>query len=323
MPSPEEALDNLRQFCSVLASTNEKLLGTVDALGAHSGAYGDLDHAAQDGIGGLNDDLTADLQQLRQAGDEATAEVGLLADGARATADTQLGQEDADVDGAENEFNQRLDTDGTDLDTAFTTLGDTGFDALAGTMADAGANVNEADQENAQAFADLGTEAADLEVRVSDAEGAASQTLDDVGESLKGDEAGQLEGEAAEAIDGWVTQVPGELASEGSTIAEALEGLYQDWASGLETEGDELMQAMTDFGNDAATRIEQDSATPLQEAADKTTATTFTDLEGDLGQTEGVMTTGLELALTAPPIVADLIIVKHVIDQIEKLLEAL
>jgi hypothetical protein len=35
------------------------------------------------------------------------------------------------------------------------------------------------------------------------------------------------------------------------------------------------------------------------------------------------MTTGLELALTAPPIVADLIIVKHVIDQIEKLLEAL
>jgi hypothetical protein len=323
MASPEEALNNLRQFCAVLASTNEKLEGTVDALGSHSDAYGDLDHTAQDEIGGLGDDLVTHAQQVRQAGDDAVAEVGHVTDSARATADTRLGQEDADLDGAENEFDQRLDADGSDLDAALAALNDTGFDPLAGIMADAGVGVQETGQENAQSSGWLVALAADMERRAADLEGDTSRDLDEVGEKLKGDETGQLESGAAEAIDAWTTQIPGEVTSEGSTIAEALEQLYQDWASSLETAGDELMQALTDFGNDSATRLEDDGGTPLQEAVDHTTGTEMAALDVDLEQTKGVLATGLELGLTVPPVVADLVIVKNVIDQIQKLLEAL
>lgn len=318
----DEGVQDLGQFCSVMAATSERLKEDTSTLEQHGDDVDRLDGNLEDGFGALADELEGFLDGLGDAEDAAVAEVGTLAEGAESHADrlTALEQE---IEASEDAFEERVESHGGALDGSFSELTQDGFEALSTTTDEIAENVRSSAGEGEEAFAGLEGDLESHRQDVEAARGEGVQALTQAAESLSGDATPGLSSDAEACAAGWSDELP-ETAKAGSTeIGDPAVSVYEGFGEESVADGDDLIDSLSSLAQEAADLIRTEAATEIEDASALVTDQSMGSLAGEQDEARGVLNVGGEMAAALPPLVDDLEIARTVVAEVDGVLAAL
>lgn len=254
----DEGLQNLQNFCSLLANVNTQLTSLSEAFDAFAAHVGTLEDAAEERWNHLQEDLRA-LAHLADSGaDEIAGEIATLSEAAHDLSASRLSAAEHDLERAENGLRDHLHEARDTLRQHFDSVEDRGY-ATAKTQVDASADAIEHvhsgfDQhvtDAAHGFETIQGHITSAETELSHAVSEADAAIDAAEGKIHAAAAKVAEGDAevqhaaADEV-GQVTPHYDELASHAATAAEALHevvsGLSQDVIHTLSSDLKEIVE---------------------------------------------------------------------------------
>jgi len=310
----DEGLQNLQNFCNLLANVNTRLTSLAEAFDAFATHVDSLEDAAEERWNHLQEDLRGLIHAADAGADEAAAEVTTLSDAAHDLSASRLSAAEHDLERAENGLREHLHEAANALRQHFGTLEDRGY-ATAKTQVDASAaavdhvehafdqHVTDATHGFETVQAHITSADTELDHAVSEAtaaiDAAESKIHAAAAKAAEGDDAVQQS--AAEQA-GQVTPHYEELGSHAATAAEALHEIVSGHAQ-------EAIQYLGDHVKDVVEQgVQVGAVEPCKQ------------WEGELDALDGVFKEGETHTRELPRLVDDLEISKRKVVELEETL---
>jgi uncharacterized phage infection (PIP) family protein YhgE len=314
----DDGVQNLSQFCALLAQTNDMLQANAQGFDQLSEQYQELEQSAEEHIGGLGDQCQEIATETAESADEATGELDNLAEAAQQAHQAELAEVEQGAEVLEQELTDRLQKDQEEIGQHAETLNRDGFDALEATLTTVMEGLDGAQSEAEEAFGNLIAALDSEEQQFKD--NVAEQALEDAAEAVKA-EMEALDGVAEEAAEGWLDAIPNEVVSECVGIVGPLQGTYDGFRQAAEDEGRELIETVSTLGDEAARLIGVEFASDLEQAWDRTLTPAFGDWEDGLGELKTALDEGEQAALVLDPLVDELLVAKETVREIDRTID--
>jgi hypothetical protein len=317
----DEGVENLERFSTLLAETTANLGARASLLEEHGAGLEKLDDEARARMGRVNDRLEAALDRLDDRQQEAVEETEDLAGAAEKLTPDVLGDAAARLHVAEDGCARRLDSARSRLETEMLDLSRSGFAALADALDQIEAGLRRAGEGAGDGLQALEETLAELEVRAGGVRADGVRVLDAVQQEL-GREQQTLEASAAEALTRWA-DASNEIEEDGAAVADAVEALYGAWRDELLSEAQRMMDAVAELMQQGAAFVLEDTGRPLGQQVEGVAEGALQPLAGDVERLCPILAEGEQQADTASSLVEDLLVVRQVIAEVDRLLAAL
>lgn len=266
MATPDDSVENLERFISVLTVTIEEVHEHSSTIEDHADTIEDLDSDTESALEDLSTALADFEDDLTGAEQDALEQVQALRQEARDGTDQRLTRAESEVERAESDFESVLEDGRSRIEEAHSELTSDGFSGLEATMQNVESALAEDQQQAVASFDGLDAGVAELETRTTgaytDTTGEFDQTNAEVANQQTAIETDA--GDGITALDGVGDDIDGFCRAE----AAALVGLYDGWGGEVDTEAQELMDeaatALIEASVAVDTLIQDDLTDPVQ-----------------------------------------------------------
>jgi chromosome segregation ATPase len=319
MASIDESVQNLEAFIGVLTQTTSELHDHTAEIETSQSELDRLADGADEGIGGLADALEEGLEEVGDEADRAQAALAGVESKAQEIAQGRLGELAGSVNEAAERGEERASSTRERVDEGFEELKADGLAAFVTVLNELGGDAEEARGEAEQQFSDLGEAIEQATGTLSQAQENASEALDEAASAI-GQEAEQVASAGQQAVATWTAEREG-LETEAAAVEGALSEAYAEWAQNVQDGGQSAVSAVSAALTEAAEAISGESADLLNDALQAAVDDSLPKLSDEAGQVLGAVEPGEPLAQALAPMVAELVTVQAVVDQIAQLLQ--
>jgi hypothetical protein len=323
MATLDNSIENLQQFCALLADTNTQIVETTSRLESHGNEVARLADDVEEKFEGLQSELAEFQGELEKAEQDADEQMERLAESAEQGDQTHLSSSEDDLEGWEDEFESKTEADRGDLDNAFQALEDDGFDDLREGLEAVVSELKQAGTDAEQAFQDLRDAVQGFEQEIDAAENSATQALGDAADALVSEEAGGFKSDVEPYTTSWADTLPEQVETGADGVAEELRAAYDSWGSDAESAGDDLIQSVSTLAQDTAQAIVEELGGELEQAAERALDESMGELATELQAAEATLDAGVEITEDLGPLAGDLAIAHRVIGEIDQALSTL
>lgn len=314
----DDGVQNLSQFCSLLAQTSDLLQANASGFDQLSEQFQELEHSAEEHIGGLGDRCQGIGTETDQTADEAAGDLDDLAETAQQAEQSELAEVEQGTEALEQKLTERLEKDQEEINQHLDTLNRNGFDALDASL---NAALEAFDGAQGDAEASLGSLIAALDSQKQQfAENAAEQSLEDAGGAVKA-EMETLDGVAEAAADAWLDAIPNEVVSECVGIVGPLQDTYDGFRQAAEDDGQELIETVSTLAEEAARLVGVEFASDLEKAWDGTVTPALGEWGDGLGELKTALDDGEQTADALAPLVDELLVAKETVREIDRTID--
>jgi chromosome segregation ATPase len=318
----DEGVSNLERFIEGLRQASAQLGEATSALESASGDLERLEGEAQDAIGGATGDIEDAADTLEQALDDAREAVEAIADAAEDAAGSRLPDAQDEIDESAGDCEEEIAEGRAALDEGFARLGESGFGGYQGALEEATAAAGQADDSNREAFDGL-EQATELQRgRLDDASSEATETLAEAASELDGTDE-ELQAAFAAVTSEWRESIDEQLREGCTETGESIASAYGSWAEEVLSTAESLAEQLEDVVGGAAEFVGAESGLALGEARESHVDEPASDLLGRLDDTQQTLEAGQALASALDGMVPELQKSLNVIDQVDRLLNAL
>ena len=196
----DQAVQNLERFIGLVVNATSAVGQVEDHVAENGRLFGELEHDAEEGGGGLNDRLEELATTLESEESETVTAIGeVTAAGNDAT--QGAGEVETKVEQAASDLEQVADAVETQLEQANTQLANEGFEPLDQALDEAQTELESQAQETEQALTELATEIGTFETETEAAWNEAEAELDSSTTAMAQEET-EIEAEAQEGVQG-------------------------------------------------------------------------------------------------------------------------
>lgn len=314
----DDGVQNLSQFCNLLAQTNESLHAHAEGFDALSGQLQELEDSAEEHIGGLGDQLQDFATETDQGAEEAVGDLEELAEAAQQADQSELDEIEQDTDSLEQKLTERLDRDREEIDQHAETLNQDGFDVLDAGLSTALETMGRAEADADEAFGNLITALGSQQQQI--VENAAEQSLQEAA-AVVTSEMEALDGAAEEATHAWLDEMPSEVVSECAGVVEPLQSTYDGFRQSAEDDGQDLIDTVSTLAEETARLLGVELTSDLEQAWEGTLTPALGEWEDGLGDLETTLGDGEETVQDLDPLVDELVIARDTVAEIDRVLD--
>jgi flagellar biosynthesis chaperone FliJ len=319
---PDDSVENLQRFISVLTSTIEEVHEHGSTIEDHSDAIEDLDSDTQGALEDLASALSDFEDDLVGSEHDALEQVQALRQEARDGSDQRLERIGSEIERAQGDFDAVAEDGGSRLEEAHSELTSDGFGGLETTMESVESALAEDRQQAEGAFDQLDGAVAEFETRATgaytDTTGEMDQTVGEVANQQSAIETDG--GDGVTALDGAGDDIDAFCRAK----AVELIGLYDGWGPEIQAEATELTDEVSTLLIEASVAVDTLIQDELTEPVETVLNDAFTPYLSELDELQAFIedargpATG-ELAV----LVDDLEKALAVVETIAELLKAL
>lgn len=314
----DDGVQNLSQFCALLAQTNDMLQANAQGFDQLAEQYQELEQSAEEHIGGLGDQCQEIATETAESADEATGDLDNLAEAAQQAHQAELAEVEQGAEALEQELTDRLQKDQEEISQHAETLNRDGFNALEATLSTVMEALDGAQSDAEEAFGNLIAALDSEEQQFKD--NVAEQALEDAAGAVKA-EMEALDGVAEEAAEGWLDAIPNEVVSECVGVVGPLQNTYDGFRQAAEDEGRELIETVSTLGDEAARLIGVEFASDLEQAWDGTLTPALGEWGDGLAEIKTSLDEGEQAALVLDPLVDELLVAKETVREIDRTID--
>jgi hypothetical protein len=313
----------LDEFCALLTQTNDRLIADHSTMENLEQAIEQFEPSIDKTLGALGDAVADFQRRLGEAERSAAEEVEGLAEDARELDSGRLPAVGDQVEAAEDALEGRLQAEGAALDQAFAELASQGFASL-----DAGLEALQAAGtalagELEQDFTALTQALQAGGQRIDQAEAETVAELSQAADTFTAEDQAGLDAAAAECLAGWGTELPAALEAQTAEFGQEFVRVYDEFESGAEAGGEGLKAAVAALFQETADYTRGEAGARLEEALDLAVDQALPALAQELGGLLVVLGGCEETGAALDPMVTDLEIAGRVMEQIDRLLQAM
>jgi uncharacterized phage infection (PIP) family protein YhgE len=318
----DEGVGNLQRFIEGVQKTSDELGEAASTLESTASDFERLEGDAEESIGGLNGDLEEGIDQLDRAFEEAREAIDGVADAAEDIADSRLSDARESLDEAGGDCEAELSEGRAGLEEGFARLSESGYDAYATALEEAEAELGQLDDSDRDAFDGLEESASDMRGRVSEASSDTVNAVDEAEGEVK-TATSNLETAFDAVTSEWKDSIDNQLQEGCEDTGAALAAEYEAWGEEAGDVAESLVEQVAEVIAEAAEFVGADSAEAMTEAAENGIAEPGADLLERLAETQETLDAGEQLATRLEEMVPDLQTCLNVMDEIDRLLNAL
>lgn len=284
---PDDSVQNLERFISVLTSTIEEVHEHASTIEDHADTIEDLDSDTETALEDLASALSDFEDDLVGSEHDALEQIQTLRQEARDGADQRLAQAEGEVERAGSDFDSVLEDGRARIEEAHSELTSDGFGQLETTMETVESGLAEDRQQAEGAFDQLDGAVAEFETRATgaytDTTGEFDQTVGEIAnqqsalETDAGDGVAALDG-VGDDIDGFCRARAVELIS-----------LYDGWGTEVGTQAQELMDEVATLLIEASVFVDTLIQDELTEPVESVQNDTFVPYLNELGELQSVL----------------------------------
>ena len=316
----DQAVQNLERFIGLVVNATSAVGQVEDHVAENGRLFGELEHDAEEGGGGLNDRLEELATTLESEESETVTAIGeVTAAGNDAT--QGAGEVETKVEQAASDLEQVADAVETQLEQANTQLANEGFEPLDQALDEAQTELESQAQETEQALTELATEIGTFETETEAAWNEAEAELDSSTTAMAQEET-EIEAEAQEGVQGFDAAADALEAACQSLVTE-VDQIYDALDAGVAAQGQAWEQAVDAAAQEAVTFVSDAHQQRVESSA------TMVDDEalGPLNQEYEALAALIDDAATPlndlEPLSAELVRAQSVVGQIDALMNAL
>lgn len=321
MAELDDGVHNLERFIAVLTDTTAKVQEVNETLESRGQAFDDLEDQAADKLGAFTDEIEDFQEQLEASHGEALEDIRGLTEAVREAGDSRLTGVQADIEQAESNFEEKAESARQDLNSAQSSLIDTGFRGFVSAL-DAAQHELESDRQQADQSFDT------LDAGVKAAGDDVESALDEAAEKLEAgtgelrDQVAELTDQAGGSTEGFdhsLSEAESEYASQETALLE----LYQAMAEAVTGETQELAESAEGVVREIVEFLSAATADQLEEPAELVLTDPLPALDAALTAMEGVVEDAGNLIAALSPLVDDLVTAVGITGKIDEMLNAM
>lgn len=265
--TPDDSVENLQRFISVLTATIEEVHEHASAIEDHSDTIEDLDSDTQGALEDLTSALSDFEDDLVDGERDALEQIQALRQEARDGAEQRLERTGNEIERAQGDYDDVMEDGRSRIEEAHSELTSDGFGRLETTMESVESALAEDRQQAEGAFDQLDGAVAEFETRATgaytDTTGEIDQTIGEVANQQSAIETDG--GDGVKALDA----VGDDIDAFCRAKAAELVGLYDGWLPGIQAEATELIDEVSTLLIEASVAVDtliQDELTEPAEA---------------------------------------------------------
>jgi hypothetical protein len=308
----DEGLQNLQNFCGLLANVNTRLTSLAEAFDAFATHVGALEDAAEERWNHLQEDLKALIHTADTGADEVVAEMTTLSEAAHDLSATRLSAAEHELERAENSLRDHLHEAVSALRQHLGSLEERGYNA-AKTQVDASTSaIDHVEHAFDQHVTDASHGFETIQGHVTSAESELNHALSDADAAIDTAE-GKIHAAAAKAAEGDDTVHQAAAQEEGQVNPH-----YDDLASHAATAAEALHELVSGLAQDTIQYLTGHLKTLVEESVQTGVVQPCEHWESALDALDDVFKEGETQTKELPRLVEDLEISKRKVVELEE-----
>jgi uncharacterized phage infection (PIP) family protein YhgE len=321
-PTFDAGVENLERFIAAISRATAEVQQSAEVLQQHADALEEMAHTVEETVGGLATDVENLRDEVEDGYDEAKDDVEGLGRSAHDAAEGRLSSAEESLERGGAAFGERISGERADWDKDSQELSDQGFRALDSELETLKQETQASQQETEAAFEALEGALQTLQGEADTLRSETASRMEAFQHSLEDATVAEIHNEASEAMNGF-SSLKDELEAECSSIAQEEQQFYSTWLDEQKQRGHEVQDSFKTLVEETTDELGSLGREGLEGPVDEAVRASLDPLLGELDEVESQVSSEEPTITELGPLVEDLDTAKHVVGDIDQVLQSM